>query len=96
MKRDVAEQVSLVILRHMAELDALVWLLKNKGECDEAEYDSYRREIGNLMGNGYFNVTNHVYREHPDLRPKGDDGPYEVDKSIYEVAGQIRKLAGVE
>ena len=49
-----------------------------------------------LIADGYFKVAKPLYVEHPDLHPKGDDGPYEADKSIYDVAGQIRKLAGVQ
>jgi hypothetical protein len=57
---------------------------------------SFNHVIGRSARRSEFRRAAGVNREHPELRPKGDDGPYEVDKSIYEVAGQIRKLAGVE
>ena len=88
MNRGTAEQVSLLLLRHGAELDSSVMLIRDRGDCDADEYHNYRRAIAQVMGDA-LTVMNAIYREHPDLKPKQLGGPYEIDERIYQEAQRI-------
>jgi hypothetical protein len=94
MNRDVAEQLSLFMWRHHAELNSMIWVLKMKGGCDEDQYKAYRLAIAGAMA-ALHPIMDAVYREHPDLRPSTDDGPYEIDDRIYAEAMRMRREAGV-
>ena len=91
----MAERTNLLLIQHNAEVNAILWLIKNKGECSEEEYKAYRRAVGNVMGSN-FDIMNSFYHEHPDLKPEGLDGPYKTDHLHFELADELRKLAGEE
>jgi hypothetical protein len=95
MKRDVAERVNLLMIQHNAEVNSLLWLIKNKGCCGEAEYVAYRRAVGNVMGSN-FDIMNAIYEEHPELKPEGLGGPLKTDELRFALAEELRSLAGDE
>lgn len=65
----VAKQISDLMLEYGARLDASVLLVKNT--CSEGELKTYRRAVGEIMGNMLTEVMNPLYQRHPTLKPKG-------------------------
>jgi hypothetical protein len=92
MKRDIAERANLLLLQHSAEVNALLLLVKNKGECGGVEYKAYRRAVGNIMGANW-DIMQALYNEHPDLKPEALGGPYKTDHLRFELSEQLHDLA---
>ena len=68
MDRDIAVQISKIMLEMGSKLDDTVLLIKNN--CSEAEFIIYRNRIGIVMGHILLEVLNPLYLEHPDITPK--------------------------
>lgn len=66
-KKDVAMEVSRLMLDLGARLDASVVLVKER--CSAAEFEAYREAIGKIMAGVLFDVMNPLYQKHPDLKP---------------------------
>jgi hypothetical protein len=66
--KDVAKEISLLMLEYGAKLDASVALVQQT--CGEAELRAYKQAIGILMGDMLMNVMNPLYAQHPDLKPR--------------------------
>jgi Zn-dependent membrane protease YugP len=64
--RDVAFEVSNLMLEIGAKLDASVLLVEER--CIPAELDAYRKAVGQLMGAMLTGVMNPLYARHPDLK----------------------------
>lgn len=66
-EKDVAMEVSRLMLDFGAKLDASVALVKER--CTTAEFEAYRKAIGKIMGGMLLDVVNPLYQKHPDLKP---------------------------
>jgi len=68
MKREAAEEICALLLRHGQELDASVArVLQVEGETED--YRRYRGCVGRLMGDMLLEVLNPLFAEYPDLKP---------------------------
>ena len=67
MNREVAARINELMLEYGARLDESVRLVRDS--CSEAEFESYRAAVGQIMGTMLLDVMNPIYREHPDLKP---------------------------
>lgn len=65
----IAKQISDLMLECGARLDESVLLVKNS--CSESELNTYRRAVGEIMGNMLTEIMNPLYERHPTLKPKG-------------------------
>ena len=64
---DTAGRITSILLKHSAELDALVADLQAtvpKSECDQA-----RLIIGKIMGEFYLQALQPLFADHPELKP---------------------------
>jgi hypothetical protein len=84
MDSKVAERLSLLMTRIGAHLDQSTAYVRDT--CTKEEFESYRQVVGRVMGAIYLDIEEKIYAEHPQLRPKQLDGPYEVDPSVFEPA----------
>jgi hypothetical protein len=66
-QRDVAAEVSELMLEFGAKLDESVALVKAR--CTPAEFEAYRKVIGGIMGSILLDVMNPLYAKHPSLKP---------------------------
>ncbi len=67
-QKDVAKEVSNLMLEVGARLDASTALVKER--CSAVEFEAYRRAVGKIMGEMLLEVMNPLYQKHPDLKPK--------------------------
>jgi hypothetical protein len=67
-QKEVAKEVSNLMLDFGSKLDASVALVKER--CSVAELEAYRQAVGKIMGEMLLEVMNPLYRKHPDLKPK--------------------------
>ncbi len=65
----VAEKVSELMLNISGQIDSSVALIRDS--CSSAEFESYRRAAGRVMGEILFEILNPLYAEHPSLKPPG-------------------------
>jgi|HubBroStandDraft_6_1064221.scaffolds.fasta_scaffold1289512_1 hypothetical protein len=72
MKKEVAENISKLMLEYAAKLNDSVRLVMEN--CPKEEFHVYRRAVGKVMGE-MLEIINPLYREHPDLRPEGLNPP---------------------
>ena len=66
-KKEIAAQISALMLEYGAKLDASIALVRDN--CSEKEVGEYRRAVGEIMGNMLLEIMNPLYRQHPDLKP---------------------------
>lgn len=66
--RDVAKEISNLMLDFGAKLDASVILVQQK--CGPEEFERYKKVIALIMAEMLLEVMNPLYAEHPDLKPK--------------------------
>ncbi len=66
-QRDIAEQVSNLMLEYGAKLDKSLVLVKE--QCDEEEFKNYRAAVSKLLTTMLVEVMNPLYEKHPDLKP---------------------------
>jgi len=67
-QKDIAREISQLMLDYGAKLDASVALAKQK--CSPEEFAMYRKAVGKIMGYMLSEVMNPIYQRHPDLKPK--------------------------
>jgi hypothetical protein len=67
MKKEVAAQLSALMLEYGATLDRSVELVTANGSEQEAV--RYKRAVGRIMGEMLVEIMNPIYAEHPDLKP---------------------------
>ncbi len=67
MKREIAAQISTLMLEHAAKLDQSIQLVMTNGTEDEVV--RYRRAVGKIMGEMLLEIMNPIYSEYPDLKP---------------------------
>jgi hypothetical protein len=82
MKEEVAEKLSVLLLQINAKLNDSVALVRDT--CTNEEFETFRTEIGKIMGGLFLEVAERLYREHPLLRPEQLNGTYKVDPKIFE------------
>ena len=66
-EKNVAKEISQLMLEYGAKLDASVALVKE--ECSVEEFNVYRKAVGKIMGYMLLDVMNPLYEKHPDLKP---------------------------
>ncbi|GKX60243.1 hypothetical protein [Leminorella grimontii] len=66
--KDVARNISELMLRMGGELNDSLFLVKAR--CNEDEYLVYKKQVANLMGDMLLNILNPLYKKHPDIKPK--------------------------
>lgn len=67
MKKEIAAQISSLMLEYGARLDQSIQLVINHGT--EEEVEKYRRAVGKIMGEMLLEIMNPIYSEYPDLKP---------------------------
>jgi hypothetical protein len=67
MKKEIASQISSLMLEYGAKLDDSIGLVMET--CSEEESKAYRAAVGNIMGSMLLDIMKPIYREHPDLKP---------------------------
>lgn len=67
-QRDVAEEISQLMIKYAEKLNASVSLVKEKSSVEE--FATYRKAVGKIMGEMLFEVMNPLYEMRPDLKPK--------------------------
>lgn len=68
LEKEVASQVSALMLEFGAKLDKSLELVQEK--CSNEEFEAYRDVVGILLTEMLTGVMNPLYAEHPDLKPK--------------------------
>jgi len=68
MKREIAEEISDLMLEYGAKLNKSLILMKE--ECEENEYVIYRDATSKLLAIMLIDVMNPIYKDHPGLKPK--------------------------
>ena len=66
--KETAEEINKLMLEYGAKLDASVERVQKT--CSDAEFKSYRKAVGIIMGEMLLNVMNPLYDKHPYLKPK--------------------------
>ena len=69
MNKDIAAQISALMLEYGAKLDESVRLVMEA--CPENQFLAYRAAVGKVMGEMLTEIMNPLYEEHPDLKPEG-------------------------
>lgn len=69
MQRELAEVVSSQLLACSGKLDESVALAQ--GILGQEDLQSYRRQVGEVLGLFYIEILSDIYAEHPDLQPEG-------------------------
>ena len=67
MRKEIAQEISSLMLEYGAKLDSSVALVMANGSAEEAQ--RYRRAVGKIMGEMLIEIMNPIYAEHPDLKP---------------------------
>ena len=66
--KDVAREISKLMLDFGAKLDASVMLVQQ--QCGPEEFQRYKKVVAIIMGEMLLEVMNPLYAKHPDLKPK--------------------------
>jgi hypothetical protein len=80
MKLEVAEKLSVLMLRIAAQLDQSVAYVRDN--CDRKEFEAYRRVAGQVMGTIYVDIEERLWTQHPHLRPASLGGKFKVDADV--------------
>ena len=67
MRREVAEEISTLMLEYGAKLDKSVRLVVACSSENEAV--RYRRAVGKILGEMLLEIMNPIYSEYPELKP---------------------------
>ncbi len=68
MKKEVAHEINTLMLDYFAKLNASVKLVQQ--QCNEEEFQRYRKVIGKIMGEMSVEIMMPLYTEYPDLEPE--------------------------
>lgn len=66
--KNVAKEISSLMLDFGAKLDASVVLVQQK--CSPEEFERYKKAIAPIMADMLLEVMNPLYAKHSDLKPK--------------------------
>lgn len=67
MDRDVAKSILHLMFEYGGKLNDS--MLMAREVCDEKEFSTYRRAVGNVLASTFENIVDPILAEHPDLRP---------------------------
>lgn len=67
MKRDVAREISTLMLETTEKLDRSV--VRMRAQLPPAEFGTYGRAVGTILAEIIMEVLDPLYAEHPDLKP---------------------------
>jgi hypothetical protein len=67
MKKEIAQQISSLMLEYAAKLNGSVELVMANASAEETQ--RYKRAVGTVMGEMLIEIMNPIYAEHPDLKP---------------------------
>ena len=67
MDRATAAKVESVMRTISAQINETIRLVMD--ECEQDEFESYRKVAGQLMGEIFCDVLSPIYEAHPDLTP---------------------------
>ena len=70
-EKSVAQQISELMLEYSGRINESILLVQET--CSPQEFKTYRLAAAKVMGEMLLEVMNPLYREHPDLKPKGLD-----------------------
>jgi hypothetical protein len=80
MKLEVAEKLSVLMMRVVAQLDQSTAYVRDN--CTRTEFEAYRKVAGQVMGTIYLDIEEKLWSEHPQLRPENLGGSYRVDDAV--------------
>lgn len=69
--REFAKRCTDLVFEYSAKLDQTV--AEAQALLSAEEFRNYRRAVGAVMAEGLVQILNPVFRQHPDLQPKGLD-----------------------
>ena len=67
--KDIALKISTLMVEIGANINDSISMVKN--ECSEFEFEAYKKAAGKVMGEMLLEIMNPIYKEHPDIKPKG-------------------------
>lgn len=73
MQKDIAKQVTTIMLDCCRRLEESIDLVANGSRDDEHEKKElmeYRSAIGKIMGHIFVDVLHPIYQRHPELEPE--------------------------
>ncbi|MCG7200223.1 hypothetical protein MD273_10860 [Marinobacter pelagius] len=82
MNKDDAEKLSILLMQVSGKLDQSVRFVMDHDSKEN--FEKYRQRIGKVMGELFLEVLQPLWKEHPELLPEDMEGPYKVDRAIYE------------
>jgi hypothetical protein len=80
MELEVAEKLSVLMMRIVAQLDQSTAYVRDN--CSRKEFEDFRRVAGQVMGMIYVDIEEKLWAEHPQLRPQSLGGQYHVDDTV--------------
>jgi hypothetical protein len=80
MELEVAEKLSVLMMRIVAQLDQSTAYVRDN--CSRKEFEDFRRVAGQVMGMIYVDIEEKLWAEHPQLRPQSLGGRYHVDDTV--------------
>ncbi|HZF49915.1 MAG TPA: hypothetical protein VE093_14750 [Polyangiaceae bacterium] len=73
MQKEIAKQVTAIMLECCKKLEESIDLVSTSGRDDEHEKKElmeYRSAIGKIMGHIFVDVLHPIYQRHPELEPE--------------------------
>jgi hypothetical protein len=67
--KEIAGKINDLMLDYGWRIDETIALVKQY--CSKEEFEAYRNAAGKVLGEMLLEVMNPIYKEHPDLKPKG-------------------------
>jgi hypothetical protein len=80
MELEVAEKLSVLMMRVVAQLDQSTAYVRDT--CTREEFEAYRRVAGQVIGTIYVDIEEKLWGEHPQLRPQSLGGQYPVNDEL--------------
>lgn len=65
--QNIAQEISSVMIKIGRELDSS--LLKVRDNCNNDEFQVYKKAVGRIMGMILLDILNPLYDEHPNIKP---------------------------
>lgn len=65
--QNIAQEISILMLKIGRELNSSV--LKVRDNCNNDEFQVYRKAVGRIMGMILLDILNPLYDEHPNIKP---------------------------
>ena len=68
MKKEFAKNIVEMASDYETRLNKILFLVRD--QCADDEFKRYRRAVGHVMGDMLYDVSRHIFHEHPDLEPE--------------------------